>query len=465
MAEDASPKKLSRQSSTVSAYSFKSETAAAKPEDALNQNPHALESRTFKLGNSVHSTLYEKRLLPVLHQPSRASYNNITQLDPKQIQSDLNTLLQVLEQSEHSEQHLIPGEDEYYHFFDVNLYAKHIKTIRSLLDDKGHIPKAKLTQFSQAAVKLSPILKILTTQLNLKRLPSVMDNITNHLNRALTLKVKTSLQNIGFSPFRTSKILPNENRLSIREVAVEYNNSTINYIANDHSCHKGSLRLINQDCHPEKIQAGATINLLIHETFEATLAEEDWVHPNSPQAQLVAERFGGQTTGLRWSGENHKQAKKATAKALAELLKQYCEKQIRINLFAHSHAGNVVNLALQTLNKLNKQQPEEDTKLYQINFLAMLGTPDEHTLPHEDIKTLTGYYVNVVCGGDPAFKLRGANVSLPDSGETSRNKTSYEYAGNVVDKNADFILTLVDAHLDQLHDFVVFNQLRDPNLS
>lgn len=348
-------------------------------------------------------------------------------------------------QYEHVRTEGIIGQDKLLYQLPNN---KHTHALDELLaKTPDSLTSAEKRQINHHYQAIRRDLKGILAQRSMTSLPAIMEGLEQSpRTQPFTQCFYTQLSDIGFSQY--GECIEPEKPLQ-----GQYKPGHIHRLAPTYSNYLSEAPgLVDEHLGPQELEKGSTINLTVHGTFGTSVTVNGWASPQSPQSQLIAERFGGQTTAFRWSGKNHQEARAQAAEALAKLINDYQAKDIKVNIFAHSHGGNVVNEAIRLL--------DDDAK---INFLANLGTPvrEDHRLTRSQIVDKTNFYVNVTGGKDPVAKAGGTDWVLPGRGFFSKEKASYGLAKRR-DNAADFIIKIKDAKHPDLYSLAVINQLRDP---
>jgi insecticidal toxin complex protein TccC len=191
--------------------------------------------------------------------------------------------------------------------------------------------------------------------------------------------------------------------------------------------------------------------ILVHGTFNPDAPEVGWTRPHLDVIRRLRDRYGGNLSAMQWSGKNHRHARIAAGRALADRIAQNTASGIRTNVIAHSHGGNVVFEAIKALNS-----PAE-----RIEQLVTLGTPirEDHLPSLQELRRRTGVYLHVSGGRDTIAPKGGADFVKFGRGMFIGDKASY---GRARRKNpfADLQLHIADATHSELHARAVLDMLR-----
>ena len=212
---------------------------------------------------------------------------------------------------------------------------------------------------------------------------------------------------------------------------------------------KGKPDIVDPKMRPENIGEvkDNTVNILIHGTFSAKSAENDWASSKSVHAKSINEQYGGEAVSFKWSGKNTADTRKEAGKELAKIIEGYNKKGIQVNVIAHSHGGNVANEALKLTNG-------------KIDNLVTLGTPvrSDHKADAKIIESKTNSYLNVMSNEDTVTRQGGF--------DTKTDVTKYIGGDNAFrrahrkDKDADKVLKIDGASHSELHSLAVIKQLK-----
>lgn len=438
---------LPKKSATVATTAFKTHHVQTKD----------LTLRKIQLNKGTDIPVLQKDQLPVvIGNPVRASLNTL-KVEPFSLnvtREHLLLLVRALKGNFSSAYVQIQGQDGFYHSLYLTPYMKMINKLLPIVNDDSKILQD--TAALRAASKLTPVLRLFFSQLRLKQLPSVMTSVENHHNRALNLNIKTQLKRLGFSPYRNEPIHPN------RTPNPQHTQPSSSPRTTDTFLPKRVTGLVSYELSSNSPAAEKTkINLIIPGEFFQDEARLSWADHQSVQAQLISERFGGSVSRFEWSGKTRDASDNQTVSALVKLINDYDAKGVQVNIFAHGSGGILVQHALSDLKQTASKHTQEnlitpsyhctenqDNQPPKLNFLALFAAPltAKAALTKNDLIKLTNYFVSVSCSQD---------LNVPPEFGLSKN---------TLHREADFILNLTDASYDNLVDFVVLNQLRDPTL-
>lgn len=445
MAQGTGHTSLPKKSATVATTVFKTHNVKTKN----------LTLRNIKLNEGTGIPVLQKEQLPaIISNPIKANLNTL-KIEPFSVnvtREHLLLLVRALKGNFNSAYVQIQGQDGFYHSLYLTPHMKMINKLLPIVNDNGKILQDAAAL--RAASKLTPVLQTFFSQLRLKQLPSVMASVENHHNRALNLNIKTQLKRFGFSPYRSEPIQTH------KTPDPQNTRQSPSVRTTDTLLPKRATGLISHELSKNAQSKKTNINLIIPGEFFQDKIGLNWADHQSMQAQLISERFGGGVSRFEWSGKTPDASVNQTVSALVKLINDYYAKGTQVNIFAHGSGGILVQHALSELKQADPRTKEtsitepshctkdHDNPSSKINFLAFFATPlsAKTALTKSDLIKLTNYFVSVSCSQD---------LSVPPE---------FGLAKNTLHREADFILNLTDANYDSLVDFVVLNQLRDPNL-